>query len=162
MINSDFLAAASDRFLYETVAEGRVHTAMFGWSTDVYGQEQLDRKEISNIIGFMREMADAPVTYIYPGSNPGDAATGGEIYQARCAECHGDQGEGPIAPALNNQEFLNAASNGYILATITLGRQGTAMPSWGYGHGEYPALDGKQREDLVAFIRSWQRILIKF
>ena len=162
VINEDLLKAASGRFLYETIAEGRIHTAMFGWSTDVYGQEQLDIQGISNIIGFMREMAAAPLTYIYPGSNPGDAVKGAEIFSARCAECHGEQGEGPLAPALNNQEFLSAASNGYLLATISLGREGTAMPSWGYGAVAYPALSGKERQDLVARIRSWQRIAIKF
>ena len=66
------------------------------------------------------------------------------------------------APALNNQEFLNAASNGYLLATITVGRSGTDMPPWGYGDQEHPLLTGKQRQDLVAYIRSFQRIHIKF
>jgi hypothetical protein len=70
-------------------------------------------------------------------------------------------GEGVIAPALNNQEFLSAASNGYIMATISIGRQGTKMPSWGYGSDEYPALTTTQRKDLVAWIRSWQRYRIR-
>jgi mono/diheme cytochrome c family protein len=162
VINNDFLKAAGDRYLYETISEGRVHTAMFGWSTDVYGQEQLDRQGIANIIGYMREQAAMPPVYIYPGGNPGDAASGSGLFSSHCAECHGPGGEGPIAPALNNQEFLNAASNGYILATITIGREGTAMPSWGYGQKQYPALSGKERQDLVAMIRSWQRIRIRF
>ena len=41
IINADFLDAASNSFLYETIAEGREHTAMFGWSSDVYDQERL-------------------------------------------------------------------------------------------------------------------------
>jgi hypothetical protein len=71
-------------------------------------------------------------------------------------------GEGLKAPALNNQEFLSAASNGYLLATITVGRNGTAMPSWGYETEDHPALSGKERVDLVAFLRSMQRIRIRF
>ena len=162
IINNDFLEAASDRFLYETIARGRVHTAMFGWSSDVYNQEKLEPGDISNIVAFMRESARGELSYVYPGSNPGNSDAGRLLFDRRCAECHGNSGEGKKAPALNNQEFLSAASNGYLLATITLGRSGTDMPSWGYGTDEYPLLTGKERNDLVAFLRSHQRIRIKF
>jgi mono/diheme cytochrome c family protein len=162
IINSDFLAAASNRYLYETIARGRAHTAMFGWSADVYNEEKLEIQDISNIIGFMRNNAGAPLTYLLPGSNPGDSELGRGIFAQHCAECHGQRGEGTKAPALNNQEFLSAATNGYLMATITVGRGETAMPSWGYGQGQYPALSGKERQDLVAFIRTWQRIRIKY
>ena len=162
IINRDFLEVAGDRFLYETIARGRVHTAMFGWSSDVYNQEKLGPGEISNIIGFMRQSARGELSYVYPGSNPGNSDAGRLLFEQRCAECHGNSGEGKKAPALNNQEFLSAASNGYLLATITIGRSGTDMPSWGYGTYEYPVLTGKERNDLVAFLRSHQRIRIKY
>ena len=162
IINADFLNAASTGFLYETIAEGREHTAMFGWSADVYGQERLNEQDISNIIAYMRKTSGEQLTYIFPGSNPGDRQSGAEVFASHCAECHGPAGEGIKAPALNNQELLSAASNGYLMATITLGREGTAMPSWGYGSEDYPALSGEDRKNLVATIRAWQRIRIKF
>ena len=71
IINRDFLEAAGDRYLYETISQGRSHTAMFGWSSDVYNQEKLEPGDISNIIGFMRIAAKEPLTYVYAGSNPG-------------------------------------------------------------------------------------------
>lgn len=162
IINRDFLDVAGDRFLYETIANGRSHTAMFGWSSDVYNQEKLEAQDISNIMAFMKSTATSPLTYVYSGSNPGSRETGKGIFEKRCTPCHGVSGEGIKGPALNNQEFLSAASNGYIMATITLGRSGTAMPSWGYGHKDYPLLAGSERQDLVAFVRSWQRIRIKY
>lgn len=162
IINRDLLEVAGDRFLYETIANGRVHTAMFGWSADVYGQERLGREDIGNVVGFMRASVARPLTYVYQGSNPGTAASGAVIFRERCSECHGNEGEGVKAPALNNQEFLSAASNGYLMATVTLGRNGTAMPSWGYGQEGIPALSASDRQDVVAFVRSWQRIRIKF
>jgi len=162
IINRDFLMAAKTRYLYETIALGRDHTAMFGWSADVYNQEQLGIQDISNIIGFMRKTAQDPLVYVYQGSNPGSKDRGAAIFAERCAECHGHSGEGTEAPALNNQEFLSAASNGYLMATVTLGRKGSAMPSWGYGQDDYPALSAKEREDLVALVRSWQRIRIRY
>ncbi len=162
IINRDFLGAADDNFLYETIALGRAHTAMFGWSSDVYNQEKLNPADISNIIGYMRHSAKEELSYVHQGSNPGVSEAGRLLFDQHCAECHGKSGEGLKAPALNNQEFLSAASNGYLLATITLGRTGTPMPSWGYGTEEHPMLSGKERVDLVAFLRSHQRIRIKF
>jgi len=162
IINEDFLQAANDRFLYETISEGRPHTAMFGWSTDVYNQERLDADDIAGIVGYMRKTAAEPFVYIYPGTNPGDRDAGALAFREYCTECHGEAGEGPVAPALNNQELLSAASNGYLMATITLGREGTEMPCWGFGDGSHPVLSGAQRQDLVAYIRSWQRIRIRF
>jgi mono/diheme cytochrome c family protein len=162
IINADFLDAAEDRLLYETIALGRTHTAMFGWSTDVYNQEKLERQDISNIIGHMRLSAQKELSYVYQGSNPGQGTEGALLFKKHCAECHGLSGEGVKAPALNNQEFLSAASNGYLLATISIGRSGTAMPSWAYGDSEHPQLAGRDRHDLVAYIRSFQRIQIKY
>ncbi len=162
IINKDFLEVAGDAYLYETIAEGRENTAMFGWTADVFNQEKLEQDQIANIIGYMRASVSEPLTYIYSGSNPGNRKTGAAIFQKRCAECHGSSGEGIKGPALNNQEFLSAASNGYLMATITLGRKHTAMPSWGYGQGDYPVISGTDRQHLVAHIRSFQRIKIKY
>ena len=156
------MEVADNTYLYRTISGGRAHTAMFGWSSDVYNNEKLSRTDISNIIGFMRQTAVAPLTYIYPGSNPGDRTRGEGLYQKNCSECHGKEGEGLKAPALHNQEFLSAASNGYLLATMTLGREGTDMPAWGYASEKYPSLTGSERSHIVAHLRSWQRIRIKY
>jgi mono/diheme cytochrome c family protein len=162
IINRDFLNAASDRFLHETIAMGRSHTAMFGWSADVYNQEKLNSQDISNIIGHLRKSSLEGLSYIYQGRNPGEYSNGAVLFEKHCAQCHGKSGDGVKAPALHNQEFLSAASNGYLLATITVGRTGTSMPSWGYGDKDHPLLSGKDRLDLVAYIRTFQRIHIKY
>lgn len=162
IVNRDFLKAASDNYLFQTIARGRSHTSMFGWSDDLNSQEALSKQDISDIIGYMKEKAGKAPEYIYPGTNPGSHSAGQKIFSANCAECHGDNGEGTTAPGLNSQEFLNAASNGYILATTTIGRTGTQMPAWGYENTDYPMLSDKERQDLVAFIRSWQRLQIGF
>jgi len=134
---------------------------MFGWSSDVYNQERLNREEIGDIVAFMRESAATRPDYIYAGANPGNQSAGEPLYKNHCAECHGTGGEGTEAPALHNQEFLNAASNGYLMGTITLGRKGTDMPAWGYEQEEYPLLTTGERHHITAYIRSWQRIKIK-
>ena len=161
ILTADFQSLASDRYLFETISGGRSHTAMFGWSTDVQGAGRLDRQGISDIIAHMRKSARTGRDYIYPGNNPGRAGPGRELFAKHCAKCHGGDGQGIKAPALNNQEFLAAASNGYIMATISIGREGTKMPSWGRGSEDYPVLTSQERKDLVAWIRSWQRYRIR-
>jgi len=161
ILTKDFQQIASLRYLYETISSGRSHTAMFGWSTDVQGEGRLDRQGVSDIIQYMRQTSALEREYIYQGSNPGNSARGKSLFATNCAECHGKYGEGTNAPALNNQEFLSAASNGYLIATISIGREGTKMPSWGRGSDDYPALDASARKDLAAYLRSWQRFRIR-
>lgn len=162
IINEDFLSVAPDEFLYNAIAFGRDHSAMFGWSTDVYNAERLAEKDIGNIIAYMRRTAEAQPAYIYSGTNPGDVVPGEKLYKQHCAECHGMHGDGDKGPALNNQELLSAATNGYLLATITVGREDTDMPAWGETTEEHMALTGRERQDIVAWIRNWQRIRIGF
>jgi cytochrome c oxidase cbb3-type subunit 3 len=161
ILNSDFLMAADNSYLFTTIASGRIHTAMFGWKGQQAGKEHIGDKQIIDVIAYMRAVEEINRDYIYPGANPGNSGEGKEIFMIHCAECHGENGNGIIAPQLNNQEFLNAATNGFILATISLGRTGTDMPSWGKGDEKHQALSGKERQDLVAFIRSWQVIKIR-
>jgi cytochrome c oxidase cbb3-type subunit 3 len=116
---------------------------------------------ISDIISYMRSFSAGERNYIYPGSNPGNASAGTALYSAHCAECHGQEGDGIKAPALNNQEFLSSATNGYLIATISLGREGTRMPTWSREEDGHPALSSGQRKDIAAFIRTWQRYRIR-
>ncbi len=99
--------------------------------------------------------------FLPAGASPGNPANGKQLFRELCAECHGEAGEGKKAPALNNQELLGAATNGYLLATVTLGRRGTPMPSWGTGSQQYRRLTAGERKDIVAFIRSWQTVAIR-
>ena len=46
------------------------------------------------------------------------------------------------APSINNPEFLGAANDGLILATIALGRPGTAMRAFGKHEGGVADLEG--------------------
>jgi mono/diheme cytochrome c family protein len=161
ILNRDFLAAASDQFIFQTVANGRRHTAMFGWTRDLGEGEKLEIEKINNILAYIRAFRDSTLDVIYPGESLGKPRRGKKLYDRYCSECHGYRGEGLRAPALNIQEFLNAATNGFLLATISLGRTGTAMPSWGRGSEKYPQLTARDRIDIVAHIRTWQQMVIR-
>ncbi|MBN1466464.1 c-type cytochrome, partial [candidate division KSB1 bacterium] len=160
LFNRELLAAASDFYLAEMIAHGRRGTAMFGWRTDVASTERLSDARIADIIAFLRQRGDSEGEIIYAGANLGQAVSGEKLYRAKCADCHGEDGEGPKAPALDNQELLNAATNGYLLATVSLGRENTAMPSWGRGDAVHDQLSIQERHDAVAFLRRWQVVII--
>jgi len=159
--NADFVGAAGDEYIQAIVANGRRQTAMFGWAGDVPAAETLQREDIADIIAHLRYLGARRAEIIYPGPNLGQAEKGSLLFLRYCAECHGPNGEGIKAPALNNQEFLNSAGNGYILATMSLGRRETAMPSWGRGDEKHIKLSLQERLDITAEIRQWQKVVIK-
>jgi mono/diheme cytochrome c family protein len=161
ILNLDFQNAASDYFLSEMIANGRRGTAMIGWSTAVSKQDRLSPSDIADVVAYLRRASQNPPVVIYPGPIFGSAEKGKRSFQELCVECHGQLGEGSQALALNNQEFLNAATNGFIYATLSLGRTGTDMPSWGRGSNRYRVLTTQERHDIVAFLRQWQKVVIK-
>jgi cytochrome c oxidase cbb3-type subunit 3 len=152
-LNRDFLEAAEDEFIIKTVKEGRSHTPMFK-------VEQSD-SALSDLLAYMRSEKNKIPPYIISGPAIGNPELGEQLFQQYCAECHGKNGEGTAAPQLNNQEFLNAATNGYLLATITLGRSGTPMPSWGLADRKRAILTMRERHNIVSYIRKWQTISIR-
>lgn len=159
VLNRDFLAAATDGFLFESIARGRDHTPMFGWTEQARAGKKLVAADVDDVVAFLRA-APRP-DFLPAGAGAGNPADGRRLFRELCAECHGEDGEGVKAPALHNQEFLGAATNGYLLGTVTLGRRGTPMPSWGIGSQKHRRLAAGERKDLVAFIRSWQTAVIR-
>ena len=154
ILNRDFLASATDGFLFESISRGREHTPMFGWTQQPRAGKKLVEADIEDLVTFMRT---APQPDFLPtGASTGNPSNGEKHFRELCSECHGETGDGKKAPALRNQEFLRAATNGYLLATITLGRRGTPMPSWGTGSQQHRRLTASERNNLVAFVRSWQ------
>jgi cytochrome c5 len=56
------------------------------------------------------------------------APDGAAIYAARCASCHGPNGEGGAGPALGG--VVDGHGRDYVVQTVTNGRP-PAMPAWG-------------------------------
>jgi mono/diheme cytochrome c family protein len=153
ILNRDFLAAAEDDFIINTIKHGRSHTPMF--------KVGMSDSEIVDLLAFMKAERKKVSSYLNPGPSMGNPELGQKLFEQLCAECHGENGEGIKAPALNNQEFLNAATNGYLLATITLGRASTPMPAWGYPDKQRHVLTVRERNNIVSYIRKWQTLTIR-
>ncbi|MCB1735701.1 MAG: c-type cytochrome [Gammaproteobacteria bacterium] len=79
----------------------------------------------------------------------GDAAKGEKMYAQNCQVCHQADAIGlpGFAPSLTNPEFLEMASDKFILSTVRDGRPGTGMPPFSH-------LGRSGVQDIVAFLRS--------
>ncbi|MBI4061404.1 MAG: c-type cytochrome, partial [Elusimicrobia bacterium] len=158
--NPLFLASASDEFLWRTIAHGKQGTGMRGFLEGRGGTlMSLNSSDIDHVVSYLRALGAKPrvdpLDREFPGAS---AAVGKEIFLGKggCSKCHGAEGEGSSGPSLNSLGFLKAASNGYLAATIIMGRQGTEMRPFGQP-GNVVNLSQREVMDLVAFIRSWEK-----
>ena len=72
---------------------------------------------------------------------------GAEIYEAKCLNCHGEDGKGGICPNLADSEWKYGNSDDDIYKSIAEGRPG-GMPDWN------KTLNDEKIKSIVAYIRS--------
>ncbi len=153
--NKGFLESASDAMLRHWIANGRAGTVMRAFEKGNEGLGELSAAQIEDIISYIRRFQIEP-GYAIPRPGLGIVSHGGEIYADVCASCHGPNGEGGTGSALSNPDFLRIASDGYLEATVALGRDGTGMRAMGQGMQGTVELSPDDINDVVAFIRSWE------
>lgn len=158
IMNPDFLAVASDEFIRASIQHGRPGRRMPAWGEKEGG---LRADEIETLVAHLRAAEDKSLT---PATAPAerrwiqaDARAGRELYDAYCLGCHGARGEGAEGPALGNPAFLSAASDTYLVETISRGRRGTAMDGFAAPSPIHPALTHGQMESIIAHIRAWEK-----
>ena len=151
--NQTFLAMASDEYLAGTIKKGRPGRPMPGW------EDQLSDSQIEDIIAFLRTWQEVPGIALNPNPVWGNPEDGKVLFRGNCGACHGYNGEGTdFGPALNNQVFLDLASDDFIRQTIIRGRAGTVMKPFLKGSDlAVTELDPYQINDIVAFIRTWDK-----
>lgn len=168
--NVSLLRNASDALLAAIIMQGRSGTTMkpFAEFSAAGGAATDDSppQDITDIVAWIRqwELPEAWRIHRPMVDNSAVAVSAGKAGWLRyCAPCHGENGEGKrggeveYAPAINNPEFLEAADDGFLLATIARGRTGTPMPAFGEGAGAGVWLEPGDILNLVSFIRSWQQ-----
>jgi len=86
---------------------------------------------------------------------------GYNIFQANCARCHGDNGQGGVGPVLNSQEKLYQHLNADYINTMMVaggryacGNANSLMPVWSNTATPPGPLNYVQIQDLIAFIRA--------
>ena len=66
---------------------------------------------------------------------PNEVMDFGTLYAENCAACHGAEGRGGAAIALNNPVYLAVANDAAIRKVVVKGVSGTAMPAFGQSAG---------------------------
>jgi len=135
-----FLERTDDTLLYRLIAQGRPEQGMPTFASE------LSNAEINALVAFIRAWeATAP-----------EVESGGETLYARyCAFCHGARGEGAtnVPVVLNSQDFLATHDDNSLRRVIAQGHEN--MPPWGEEQGG--VMTAEQIDELVAFIRAWER-----
>ncbi|MDH5472850.1 MAG: c-type cytochrome [Gammaproteobacteria bacterium] len=158
-----FLEQASDEYLRRTIRVGRPGRIM----PTFY---RLADHEIDAIISHIRSWKKTAIPKWDNTRINAEASTGKQLFEKHCVSCHGENGRGgkgtgmmfsrprdlPITPpALNNQGFLNSASDQMLKNIITHGRKETPMPA----ASEFN-LNETDINNLVSYIRSFQKTMV--
>ncbi|MFN3197307.1 MAG: c-type cytochrome [Bradymonadia bacterium] len=144
-----FLRTATDDFLRAGIVHGRPGTPMSPWGEA--NQGPLDDAQVDAIVAHLRSWQTDDPLDVHDEVVEGVAQRGAPVYAARCAGCHGENGEGITALSLTNPWFLATASDGFLQYAITEGREGTAMPAY------KDELTGQAIRDVVVWLRSQAR-----
>lgn len=76
-----------------------------------------------------------------------EAQTGGALYLAQCAMCHGPEGEGGSGPTLQRPRLRHAPDDAALHRVIRRGIAGTAMPG--------TALSGREIQLVATHVRTF-------
>jgi len=152
--NPDFLALASDDFLFAAIKRGRPGRPMLPWGER---QNGFNDTEIATLVAYIRSLGGGvqfagdtmPARWVNA-----DAALGERLFTANCAGCHGARGIGGEGPALGNKVFLETVTDTYLVETISRGRRGTIMQGFATSSVVRPALTRAEIEAIAAYIRT--------
>ncbi len=156
--NPTFLSSASDVMLREWITYGKEGTEMRGFRKGGQGITELSARQIEDIVSYLRRLERSGRDEInrVAKSPHGRPERGAALYATNCVGCHGEHGEGASGPALSNPNFLAFASDGFLMATMAMGRLGTEMRPVKRGPQSILGLTSDEVNDLVAYLRSWE------
>ncbi len=146
--------------LWEELQEENTDTIDFSEKFGRMKSLVVSRGSVSEVKALADEMKERIIAVYgirtYPQQTP-NYGNGKDVYQARCASCHGfsGMGDGPLAKALNPPatDFTDAEVNSglspfKVFNTVTFGIEGTAMASFD------ALLDEKQKWDVAFYVLS--------
>jgi mono/diheme cytochrome c family protein len=143
----ELLQSTVDEVFFGLTRIGIPGTLMPAWS-QAFGGPFTD-EQVSQIVAFIRAWEpDAPI--IEPEVLEPDPVRGAAIYDQTCFVCHGEDGLGGSAPALNDLERLEKLDDAWYRGVINRGRPAKGMPTWG------TVLSPSQINDLVALLSAWR------
>ncbi|MDP6523584.1 MAG: c-type cytochrome [Kiritimatiellia bacterium] len=145
-----FLSTVSDGFIEGTIANGRSGTEMRGFSPGQDALGELGEADIRAIVAYLRSAEDAHL--IRAKRVQGTASNGHQLFDRQCAQCHGTRQENGFAPRLSSSGFLNAVSDAYLQAIMSMGH-GDSMRSMIRGGGGIVEMTGSEINDIISYLR---------
>jgi mono/diheme cytochrome c family protein len=145
--NKVLLEKASDAVLFANIRAGRPNTVMTAWGQEYGGQ--LTDEDLWHIVSFIRAWEPNAPQVVADEFVP-SAARGAAIFAGACFTCHGEDGQGDSAPAINDAAQLSAHDDDWYRQAIVNGRPVQGMPIWG------ATLSQNQVEDLIALVGAWR------
>lgn len=152
LASPSFLAAASDRMLFETIKNGRPGTTMVPWGA------ALKDPQIHDIIAWLRTKTKTEPVKLDDSPVKGDAVAGGKLFREICAACHGRSGAGyqesGSGTGIGRKAFMSTATNGFLRYLIKHGKSQTPMRPFAEGAPAAVAnLKTEEIENLIAYMR---------
>lgn len=162
----------TDKTIKQAIENGKSGTSMPAFSLPNGGDLRV--AEINAIVSYLRafetlneEPAVPKIVFVPPTPDPvklkmptpvqvsvlrGDAEHGAVLFATYCVRCHGVQGQGGIAPALD-REWNSIRPELTIQSTIANGIPNSLMRAW--SQAKDGVLDEKQVADLTAHLMQW-------
>jgi len=156
LTNKELLSTATDKFLIETIRDGRDGTSMSAFN-------MLGTSGVQAIVSYLRSYEILPNRATEVDRQPdafGDPRLGKQWYEQICSTCHGMAGEGYEAggsgTAIGKSGFLSKASDGFIRETIKIGRSNTPMYGFQGPTAGLADLGDREIDDIIVYLRSLQ------
>ena len=151
LANPAFQRAVSDGMLGAWILHDRCGART---SSSTPEAQPVQPKDLPGLVAHLRTLGrrDRPP---FLHASPGNAKAGAEVFESICAACHGSDGTEVHTAQVSNPTFLRSASDGFLAATIVLGREGTDMPA--HVTAEEHLIEPEQIADVLAFLRQWEQ-----
>ena len=135
----------------------------YGYTTDPGLDRSTNRWMVAGVVLMVAMLAAFPAYLAYePDAREDSRAAqlasledeGARTWEFNCASCHGAEGEGGTAPALNSVGYLQSASDEQTELLVSVGVPGTPMGAFSQDFGG--PLTSAQIRAVATYVRSWE------
>jgi len=147
-----FLAAATDRFLHDTITNGRAGTTMVPWGSS-FKPAQIDA-----LVAYIRSLHPVEPAKLNEQPLSANLEHGEKVFQSICYTCHGRSGAGYQETAngtgIGRAAFLSSVTNGYMRYVANHGKSQTQMKGFGGSKMSVANLDENEIDDVIGYLRT--------
>lgn len=144
---SEYLSTRDDATLYSIISQGQPDFGMSPFGVAFGGP--LSDAELKSVVAYIRAWEADPPVELPPEVTdvPAASASGAEVFESLCVQCHGVAGAGGLGPALDDPQWQESTSDDEMFTEIDQGHPATVMIAWG------EVLNSSQITELVTHIR---------